>query len=136
MHATHGIDVKNVIIDAALNVAGKVIVKTSIKQEVPRSPERREKFLKKHKTFFFQRNSVTCENLNFNDDKNWSVYWSVNLKCFYFIIIILISTSIKRELQRIKFEYNMLKYLHFQHHKIFAALGEVEIRGRRSVTKH
>ena len=49
-------------------------------------------FLKNIK-HFISNNSLICENLNFNNDKNWNY-----LKSFYFIIIILHSTSIDREL--------------------------------------
>ena len=49
-------------------------------------------FLKNIK-HFLSKDSVICENLNFNNDKNWN-----NLKCYYFIIIILHSTLIEREL--------------------------------------
>ena len=56
MHATHGIDVKNVIPDAALE-QGKLSWKHTSSRchwESHGKSERREKFLKEHKHFVFK----------------------------------------------------------------------------------
>ena len=68
MHATHGIDVKNVIINAALDQE-KLSWRSSSNRyrwESHGGSERREKFLKKK--HFISKDSVICENLNVNSE--------------------------------------------------------------------
>ena len=83
MHATHRIDVKDVITDAALEQR-KLSWRPSSSRyywESHRWGERREKFLKKHKdTVLFVEIQILIM------IKNWD---SNNLKRVYFIVIIL-----------------------------------------------
>ena len=86
MHATHEIDAKN--FDAALDQE-KLSWRLSSSREFHDGNGRREKFLKKHKDtmLFVKIKILIIIKIGTN-----------SLKCFYFIIIILHSTSIGREL--------------------------------------
>ena len=136
MHATHEIDAKNV--NAPMlhwDIIGKITVKILAKQTLRPMMEMNavKNFLKNIKHFAFKDTVLFVKILILIMIK----IGTNNLKCIYFIIVILHSTSIERELQRIKFKYNMLKYLRFQ---LLKHIDSQRIRGsgdcRESLTKH